>query len=412
MVAVSLVIPVYNTSKYLEKCLDSILVQSFSDFEVICVDDGSTDDSVQIIELYQEKDSRIKLIKEAHNGVGNARNRGLEFSKGEFIQFLDSDDFFEPNMLEKMYDSAMQNSADMVVCSAQRVDEKDVAILDLADTWPINKKIAPIKTPFNWKDNPDIIIGAFAPEPWIALYKRELFLQNQLKFSDMGSSNGACLGYIIRLLAKKIIVLDDKFINYRYCRENSITSKKILFTGMNMIIQRLKFKEYLIANGLLEILCDAWDRDFRARLIYVLSNLKTEEEFLQFCTELRAILGSAWKEYESFIYKYFLKMDKLLDIIGDKRVFLWGASMFLRRILSGVTEKSSNILGIIDKNSNFIGSKIGYYEVFAPDILKTVQADAVLITVVNNRSDVRYAVEGFLREYYPDVELLPDIFDC
>ena len=99
MPKISLVIPVYNTEKYLEQCLDSVLAQTFTDFEVICVDDGSTDKSIKILSEYQKKDSRIKVVFEAHKGVGNARNVGLKMATGDFIQFLDSDDFFEPIML-------------------------------------------------------------------------------------------------------------------------------------------------------------------------------------------------------------------------------------------------------------------------------------------------------------------------
>ena len=92
---ISLIIPVYNTSKYLKVCIESLLNQTFKDFEMILVDDGSTDNSVEIIKEYQKQDSRIRLIKENHNGVGNARNVGLVHAQGKYVQFLDSDDFFE-----------------------------------------------------------------------------------------------------------------------------------------------------------------------------------------------------------------------------------------------------------------------------------------------------------------------------
>ena len=89
----SIIIPIYNTSKYLKECLDSVVNQDYKNVEIICVDDGSTDDSANIVESYLKKDERFKLIKTEHKGVAYARNLGLANAKGEYITFIDSDDF-------------------------------------------------------------------------------------------------------------------------------------------------------------------------------------------------------------------------------------------------------------------------------------------------------------------------------
>jgi len=95
MVAVSIVIPVYNIEKYLPICLDSIINQTFTDFEVICVNDGSKDNSLKILEEYAKRDFRIKVISQENGGSGSARNNGLKNAQGKYIQFLDGDDYFE-----------------------------------------------------------------------------------------------------------------------------------------------------------------------------------------------------------------------------------------------------------------------------------------------------------------------------
>ena len=112
---VSVIMPVYNNEKYLEQCLDSIVNQSLTDIEIICVDDGSEDSSAEILKRYAEKDSRIRIIYQENAGAGAARNNGLRHSRGKYLSFLDSDDFFENDMLEKAVKKIEEDAADFVV---------------------------------------------------------------------------------------------------------------------------------------------------------------------------------------------------------------------------------------------------------------------------------------------------------
>lgn len=98
-----MIIPIYNTGKYLPKCLDSILNQTFNQIEILCIDDGSTDNSLQILEEYSNKDSRIKIFSNNHNGAGAARNTGLDNAKGKYISFIDSDDWIDSNTYQELY---------------------------------------------------------------------------------------------------------------------------------------------------------------------------------------------------------------------------------------------------------------------------------------------------------------------
>ena len=119
MIKVSVILPVYNTGKYLRQCLESIENQTLKNFEVFCVDDGSTDDSVEIISEYVKKDSRFHLLKQKNAGGGAARNHGMEAAKGEYLAFLDSDDFFEPGLLEKQAKRLDETKADLSVCKVR-----------------------------------------------------------------------------------------------------------------------------------------------------------------------------------------------------------------------------------------------------------------------------------------------------
>lgn len=112
----SLIIPIYNASTYLAFSLESLLSQPFQDFELILVDDGSTDDSASICDAYAAKDDRIKVLHEAHHGVAHSRQVGLETAKGEYILYVDADDTVEPGMIVDMYQEAVTKKADLVIC--------------------------------------------------------------------------------------------------------------------------------------------------------------------------------------------------------------------------------------------------------------------------------------------------------
>jgi glycosyltransferase involved in cell wall biosynthesis len=113
---ISVIVPVYNVSPYLRRCLDSLLNQTLKDYEVILIDDGSTDDSATICEEYVSKDFRFTLIRKQNGGLSSARNAGLDRAKGEAIAFIDSDDSTDPRMLEILYESLEKTGADMAVC--------------------------------------------------------------------------------------------------------------------------------------------------------------------------------------------------------------------------------------------------------------------------------------------------------
>lgn len=122
-IAVSVVIPVYNTEKYLDQCLSSLRVQTLQEAEFLCVDDGSTDCSLEILQRHASEDSRIKILAGTHQTAGAARNRAMEMARGEYLMFLDSDDFFEANLLELMYAKAKAEDLDMAVCGVSVYEE-------------------------------------------------------------------------------------------------------------------------------------------------------------------------------------------------------------------------------------------------------------------------------------------------
>lgn len=123
---ISVIIPVYQVEPYVARCIESILVQTLQDLEIILVDDGSTDESGRICDQYKVRDSRIKVIHQTNGGISAARNTGLDVAKGRYIGFIDSDDYIAPNMYELMYEAMHKKQVDLAVCNYEKVYEGDI----------------------------------------------------------------------------------------------------------------------------------------------------------------------------------------------------------------------------------------------------------------------------------------------
>ncbi len=123
-VKISVIVPIYNACKHLRPALESILDQTLREIEIICVDDGSTDTSLDMLKIYQKRDSRIRIITETNAGPGHARNNGLKRARGKYVAFLDADDFFEPELLEKLYNRAEENDLDITIVRYDIFDNK------------------------------------------------------------------------------------------------------------------------------------------------------------------------------------------------------------------------------------------------------------------------------------------------
>ncbi len=157
MPKVSIIVPIYNTVQYLNICIESILQQTYADFELILVDDGSTDGSDALCD--QVNDARVKVIHQKNQGVSAARNTGLKKAVGQYIMFVDSDDTIEPNMLECLYNNALKKNADIIICGAVPKSNKDLfTTLALQEQWgPWNKLIK--KSTLHHTFDPSISIG-------------------------------------------------------------------------------------------------------------------------------------------------------------------------------------------------------------------------------------------------------------
>lgn len=201
----SVIVPCYNTGKYLNKCINSVLEQNYNNIEVIVVDDGSTDDTKDIVKKLINKDNRVKYFYKDNSGVSDTRNYGLNKAQGEYITFVDSDDFVEPQIYDVLLSLLFEYSADISHCSYSRVNEKDKR--NIGGTRKIYE--------MNSKDSIDKLLngGLFAGGVWNKIYKRSILAD--VRFDIKYKINEDILfNFYAFLNSKKIVFIDECFYNY------------------------------------------------------------------------------------------------------------------------------------------------------------------------------------------------------
>lgn len=221
---ISVVMPVYNSQDYLEKSLDSILNQTFKDIEVICVDDGSTDSSMKILQEKQANDSRIKIIQQKNRGGGAARNRGLAEVQGKYTIFLDSDDYFESVLLESSILQADLKDADIVFFDYGQFDKDGKELKKQGGHIGWLKQKSPDS--FCYRDIPDLIMSLVNPVPWNKLYRTSFLKENSFLFDEISSTNDVTFASISVAAANVISYLPKTLVHYRIGHSNTISSTK------------------------------------------------------------------------------------------------------------------------------------------------------------------------------------------
>lgn len=251
MPKVSVIVPVYKTEKTVERCLKSIIKQTFRDIEIIVVDDGSPDGAFSIVKRLANQDSRIKIIRQENQGLGAARNTGIKNAEGTYIACVDSDDYIHEQMLEKMYKALMINDADISICQADNVlydDGKKIKSLGIY-TIPGDDKVISGYKAVELQIN--YIIPILFNSVCFKMIKRELFIQNNIWFPEeyrYAEDTPTSVGLFLK--ANKVALVRENL--YYYVRENtSLTSSYSLkkandiYIDMNEILEYIKKSDYI-----------------------------------------------------------------------------------------------------------------------------------------------------------------------
>lgn len=270
MELVSVIIPVYNVRDYLEKCVDSVLAQTYPCWEIVLVDDGSTDGSGQMCDKIMAKDKRIQVIHKENGGLSDARNAGVEKARGKYLCFLDSDDSIEADMLERTVNTAEKYHSDMVFFDYKRLEpggQVNVSSMELKE-----------ENPMNLHTDPEILLTD--PSACMKLYLREFYVRTKIKFPK----------------------------GYRY--EDLGTIPKLLLHAENIVYIKKAFYRYLIREGSITTGTDSEQNYLhRKKMIEgVLDYYKNENAFQEFAPEL---------EYLTFYHMYFLPAKEIIYGGGD-----------------------------------------------------------------------------------------------
>lgn len=239
---VSVIIPVFNKEKYLKKCLDSVVNQSLKEIEIICIDDGSTDASLRILEEYSKEDTRINIIKQSNKGPGLARNRGLDVATSEYVFFLDADDWIELNALEKVYNNAIESNSEIVLFNA--VEYLPENKIKNRVYYPQN-----IQHTFDFHDKKDIVMNNFLIA-CTKLHKLDFIRKYDIRFSENGLFEDVFFHIQSMIKASRISYVNEIFYNYRRTEKNTRQTESIQSRKSFQFLDILeKIKTYLMNEG-------------------------------------------------------------------------------------------------------------------------------------------------------------------
>lgn len=267
MSKISIIVPVYNVEKYLEKCIDSILNQTFTDLEILLIDDGSKDKSGEICDRYAKKDDRIRVIHKDNGGLSSARNCGIEHASSPYLGFVDSDDYIKKDMYEVLYDEIQKDNFDIAMCDLFHCYEDKIVKSDKKEEKLILNSEQAIKMVMEAKKTSVTAVNK--------LYKKEIF--DSIRYPEGKLSEDAFVIVEILMKAKKIVFTSRQEYYYVH-RKNSITTSKFKEKDLN-VIEAYKKNLHLIEKNY-PCLIDVGVMRYLWAHFYVLDKMMlTQEEY-------------------------------------------------------------------------------------------------------------------------------------
>ena len=281
---ISIIIPVYKVEKYLEKCIQSVINQTYENLQIILVDDGSPDNCGKICDEYDKKDHRIEVIHKSNGGLSDARNKGLEIAKGEYIGFVDSDDYIEADMYEVLYNLLKQYNADVSICNFYTVSQGKISIKNADNGINEYNRIEILKEILLDKN-----IQSYA---WNKLYKKELFDEIKYpigkKYEDIGTTF-----YLLEKCNKVVVTGKSEYyyINRQDSIVNNVTESTIT-DYIELIMQRYDYIEKNIKE------LSSYNKDYLKRI------LKTAEKDIKSLNEVGDYTKKKYEELYNKVQKF------------------------------------------------------------------------------------------------------------
>lgn len=317
MIKVSVIIPVFNVEKYLEECLDSILSQSLSEIEIICVNDGSIDCSLRILRKYEAQYKQLKIVDQLNQGQSVARNRALELATGKYVYFMDSDDLVVSRMLEELWEICEKNELDVVFFSGTSFYENsnlENKHKSFTNTYYrkgyYEKVVSGPELLAQLQDNKD-----YAVSPCLQLIRRQLLVENNIQFCEGIIHEDNCFTFQVLINAKRAFCVNDIYF-YRRVREVSVMTKNETYKNLRgyfvCLVKQLQFAgEKQISdphiNQKIEYIL--WMLNYHVQRIYLKIPVEEREKFISMCTP-----------YERYFFKSVILKNIEANVNNGKKI--------------------------------------------------------------------------------------------
>lgn len=414
---ISIIMPCYNAEKYLPEALQSVLDQTYKEFELLCINDFSTDRTRSIIEEFGKRDARIRILdNEEHLGAAPSRNRGLSAAEGKYILFLDGDDIFEEELLEKAYSTMEKYQTDLVMFEYLHVPSEKIYIKRTVER-PDSFRDSYCQNPFSMKD--------FEPREFLwwkdstcnRMLRRDFLEENGLTFQNLPSSNDVFFAQMTMFCAKRMICLDDRRVMV-YARDHSephrISNRRdpmCAYYAMEKLCRELKgrgmlgqYVSYLYLKMQVYfryVLTAEWNAEYRKNFYDFLreegilrcveygkeyyGKIDAYDQYLleSFCNH---IYESRWFENPDTYFLFYLKRNGSVicdfirsSVLENKRIYLWGVGINGTSLLNYLGERSIRIFGAVDGDQAKQGTIVSGYEIANP-VVSVQNADYIMVT--------------------------------
>lgn len=374
-IKVTVIIPVYNSAQYLAKCIESMLNQTLKEIEIVCVDDGSTDESLDFLNHYKKIDNRIKIIKQENKYAGVARNNGMKIAKGEYLFFLDSDDFSSDTLLEKVYFKGKDANADVVFFGAKQYHEETDTYTDA--NWYFNRNNLPQKEIFNKFDVPEKIFNITSLAPWTKVFRREFVQDEKLQFQDLKNSNDLYFVMLAECLADRITFVDEDLTYYRVGRKGGL--------------QNSKDKDPLCFMKAM----NAVHKELEERKIYEVVKRSFENVYINTCRYNMISVNDI--DVKKIVYKAVYENNKNIDCLDHENAYYYNFAFV------NVVRSAKKVLEFWDMQERKYDDEIICVKqsgINAPILI------SVIVPVYNVESYVSQTVDSLVDQSLKDIEII------
>lgn len=382
---VSIIIPSYNTEQYIGKCLDSLLNQTYINLEIICVDDGSTDQTVEVLKKYQIKDKRIKVFIQKNKYAGIARNHGIKESKGKYLLFVDSDDFCEETMVQELVNKAEMLDTEILVFDLFRYHDKMQKVMN--DSWTALHPQLFGEGVKKAEEISDSIFQFTTSGPMNKFFLREFIIKNNIWFQAIPRTNDLYFVYVAFTYANRIAIYCKKLEYYRIGNENSLQATN--YNSPLSFLEALRgLRQNLIRRNIYLIYVKSFEKLSVAVSLLNLSTQKDKESFL--------IVQDAIKD--------FLMLENNIEgnliLQHNEKVIIYGAGtiaeILVKYLLWIKKVRKENICIVVTHKDNGLHEICGI-EVEDTSFLKNGEKNQVLIAVNSEKAQKEISAKLYSR---------------